>query len=203
MRSGQTPVQLLDNSRDAFCDILRSLIATCGVICADQQHDLAWIQAIHLAVLQPPKHVLRAVTGESQVESLMGSEVSLPRRVENLIRRRPCLLEVLRDGVADHQQIDAALPRTLHNLEVSGRPPGGVLRDRYDRLVDVRLGLNLPVACVRLGCEQKKRQNRCREDAASRAGQPAFSSMTGRVSARFCTISAVIERSFTFLLPGT
>ena len=88
-------------------------------------------------VIESPQHVVRAVAAEAQVDGLSRLEVLLPDR-------RADAVEIVRDRVADHQQVDLTLAHLGDLLGLAGEPPlndAGLGRD--GRVFFGRLGGSL------------------------------------------------------------
>ena len=103
--------QVLDDGGHAFSDfrgrVAGRLAVTleAGVVRADHHHHGLRLDAIELAVLQPPQDVLRAVTADAEVRGLQRGEVRIPDFLATLLLAAPGV----GDGVTDEEHVDIPL----------------------------------------------------------------------------------------------
>ena len=113
-------VQFLGNGLDAVRGFSRLVAAPADVVRAD--HDDGGLgRFLELGqVVQPPQDVVCPVPAESKIDRLERLEVLLPDSQADFL-----VLEIVRDRVADHQQIDVALAHQADLLGLAGEPPLG------------------------------------------------------------------------------
>ena len=104
-------------------------------------------------MIQSPKHVLDAVTAKSQVDCLERHKVLLPYFQADLF-----ILIIVRDRIANHQQINIALAHQSDLLSLTGEPPLGDPKCGYDGLVLRRRSRHFRLLLCRRG-----RQDGCGE----------------------------------------
>jgi hypothetical protein len=110
---GVLPLELTDDGSDPLRDVLRRVGA---VVRADHDDRRRRFDSVNLAVVQPPEHVLRAVTAEAEVDGVA-------RRVEPGPHVPADALPPLRDRVANEQQLGIAVLYHLQSLPVPLGPP--------------------------------------------------------------------------------
>jgi hypothetical protein len=94
-------------------------------------------------VVQPPQEVVGTITAESEIDRLVGFEVSIPDLDSDG-------LKVLCDRISDHQEVDIAFAHLADVLRVTGEPP----------FLDTSLGRNRRVLRLCLDWFELKDGNR-------------------------------------------
>ncbi len=168
-RGRQALFQSRHHRVDAEHGVGGAVLLVPGVVGADQQHRHLGLQAVHLAVLQPPQHVLGGIAAEPQVERAAAAVEGLPGRLEILVRRVR-LVVVVGDRVADQQQRRVRMrARLLQHLLVALRPPGFVQAVGRGGCGHAHIGLRRGAA---EGAQAQQQQRRTRPGACSSAARP-------------------------------
>ncbi|KAF4516243.1 hypothetical protein B566_EDAN000483 [Ephemera danica] len=105
--------------------LLRWVFSRPRVVGADHHHRRFRMDAVDLAMLQPPQHLLSPVAVESQIHCPAMGIVPVPHLP-------PRVTPPLCDGIADHQQIDRSLSHARHIAFMLRHPPAGSLRSGND-----------------------------------------------------------------------
>ena len=95
------------------------------VVGADEEDGELGVQAVELAVFEAPEQVGGGVALEAEVEGVAGAVITLPHGGEVPPGFGPGLLPVLRDAVAEPDEIDPAAPCFGELGLVAGTPPAG------------------------------------------------------------------------------
>ncbi len=103
MRLRQTIFQLGDDGVDAGLGFLGG-VSVPGVVGADQDDGDLGMKSVDFAMIDPPQNVRSGVAAESEIERLAWFVELLPGGKEIFIRR-PGLVVVVGDGVANHQEL--------------------------------------------------------------------------------------------------
>ena len=119
---GQPLAQLMHDGGDSLGDLVGR--AAAGVVGADHQHDDLGLDALELAVLNPPEDVLGPVAADAEVGRLARAVEPLPRFLG--------AVPALGDRVAQEEQVDVPLLGLLQKRLVHIHP-GPVARLGDDR----------------------------------------------------------------------
>ncbi len=92
---------------------ISSAVAELGVVGADHEHDDLGLDAVELAVLDPPEDVLGPVAADAEIGRV-------PRPVEPLPDR--VVVPALRDRIAEEEQVDVPLLGSLEEAAVQFHP---------------------------------------------------------------------------------
>ena len=112
------------------------------IVRADQDDREARVQAIDLAMIEPPDQARGRVADKAEIERVVGGVILVPDRQDVVVAGRAAALPVLRDGIAQPDDLGVRVGFCLgERFLETGVPPGQVRpADRGHCEVYARLG---------------------------------------------------------------
>jgi hypothetical protein len=121
----QPGAQFVDDGRHAFDDFRRGIarfavVFIARIVRTDEQHNDFWFDALEFAVFDAPERVLGAVVADAELGGVTRRVIFVPDIQPALVPK-----PAGGDGIAEKQQVNAALLRLLHKGLVARHPIGG------------------------------------------------------------------------------